>query len=228
MVYMSIKHWANDDRPREKMLAKGVQYLSDAELIAILIGSGTREVSAVELSRHILAESGNKLSSLGKLNISELLKIKGIGKAKAVTILAALELGKRRNSSDVVEKQQITSSKDVYKLFHSLLSDLSHEEFWVLFLNRSNKITDKYKLSQGGVAGTVIDVRLILKRALELLASGIIICHNHPSGNSCPSENDKKITSKLKAASAQMDIKLLDHIIVCEQSYYSFCDEGIL
>lgn len=228
MAYMSIKQWAKDDKPREKMLAKGVQNLSDAELIAILIGSGTREVSAVELSRHILAESGNRLSSLGKLSITELMKIKGIGKAKALTILAALELGKRRSSSDVVENQQITSSKDVYTLFHSLLSDLSYEEFWVLYLNRSNKIIEKYKLSQGGVTGTVIDVRLILKRALELLASGIIICHNHPSGNSSPSENDKRITDKLKAASTQMDIKLLDHIVVCDRTYFSFCDEGIL
>ena len=228
MSYMSIKHWANDDKPREKMHEKGVQSLSDAELIAILIGSGTREMSAVELSRIILSRSGNKLSSLGKLNISDLIKIKGIGTAKAGTILAALELGKRRNSSDIIEKQQITSSKDVYSLFHPLLSDLAHEEFWVLYLNRSNKITEKYKVSQGGVAGTVIDIRLILKRALELLASGIIICHNHPSGNINPSENDKNITSKLKNASAQMDIKLLDHIIVCDQSYFSFCDEGIL
>ena len=177
MTYTSIKKWASDDRPREKMLAKGVQNLSDAELLAILIGSGTREISAVELSRHILAKSDNKLSSLGKKGISELMKIKGIGKAKAISIIAALELGKRRNSSEITEKQQISSSKDVYDLFHSLLSDLSYEEFWVLYLNRSNKIIGKHKLSQGGLAGTVIDVRLILKRALELLASGIIICH---------------------------------------------------
>lgn len=228
MAYMSIKHWSNDDKPREKMISQGVQNLSDVELIAILIGSGTREVSAVELSRHILAESENRLSSLSKLSISELMKIKGIGKAKAVAILAALELGKRRNSADISENQQITSSKDVYNLFHSLLCDLSHEEFWVLYLNRANKIINKYKLSQGGLSGTVIDIRLILKRALEFLASGIIICHNHPSGNINPSENDKKITSKLKIASTQMDIKLLDHIIVCDQSYFSFCDEGIL
>jgi len=228
MKYMSIKQWASDDRPREKMLAKGAQSLSDAELLAILIGSGTREVSAVELARHILAESDNRLSSLGKMGIAELVKIKGIGTAKAITILAALELGKRRNSSEVIEKQQITSSRDVFDLFHCLLSDLSYEEFWVLLLNRSNKIIKKYKLSQGGVAGTVIDIRLILKRAIELLASGIIICHNHPSGNINPSENDKSITEKLKIASGQMDIKLLDHIIVCDNSYFSFCDENIL
>lgn len=228
MTYLSIKNWASDDRPREKMLAKGVQSLSDAELLAILIGSGTREVSAVELSRNILSETGNKLSSLGKMSIPELMKIRGIGQAKAVSIVAALELGRRRNSSEIIEKQQITSSKDVFDIFHALLSDLSHEEFWVMYLNRSNKIIDRYKLSQGGVSGTVIDVRLILKRALELLASGIIICHNHPSGNSAASENDIKITEKLKIASEQMDIKLLDHIIICDGSYLSFCDEGIL
>ncbi len=228
MAYLSIKHWAHDDRPREKMLTKGIQSLSDAELLAILIGSGTRDVSAVELSRRILADSGNHLSTLGKMSIAQLVKIKGIGKAKAVTVLAALELGRRRNYSDIPEKQQISSSKDVYDFFHPLLSDLSHEEFWVLFLNRSNKIMAKYKLSQGGVAGTVIDIRLILKPAIELLASGIIICHNHPSGNSNPSENDKRITEKLKSSASQMDIKLLDHIVVCENSYFSFCDENIL
>jgi DNA repair protein RadC len=225
---MSIKQWSSDDRPREKMLAKGVQSLSDAELLAILIGSGTREVSAVELARRILAESDNRLSSLGKMGIAELVRIKGIGTAKAIAIHAALELGKRRNSSEVIEKQQITSSRDVFTLCRSFLADLSHEEFWVLLLNRSNKILEKYKLSQGGIAGTVIDIRLILKRAIELLASGIIICHNHPSGNINPSENDKTITEKLKIASGQMDIKLLDHIIVCDNSYFSFCDENIL
>ncbi|MBN2522117.1 MAG: DNA repair protein RadC [Bacteroidales bacterium] len=225
---MSIKQWSSDDRPREKMLAKGVQSLSDAELLAILIGSGTREVSAVELARRILAESDNRLSSLGKMGIAELVRIKGIGTAKAIAIHAALELGKRRNSSEVIEKQQITSSRDVFTLCRSFLTDLSHEEFWVLLLNRSNKILEKYKLSQGGIAGTVIDIRLILKRAIELLASGIIICHNHPSGNINPSENDKTITEKLKIASGQMDIKLLDHIIVCDNSYFSFCDENIL
>jgi DNA repair protein RadC len=228
MTYIPIKRWANDDRPREKMLAKGVQSLSNAELLAILIGSGTRDISAVELSRRILSGTGNHLSSLGKMSITDLIKIKGIGKAKAITILAALELGKRRNSSEIMEKQQVTSSRDVFELFHSLLADLAHEEFWVLFLNRSNKILEKYKLSQGGVAGTVIDVRIILKRALELLASGIIICHNHPSGNTSPSESDKSITAKLMAAAGQMDIKLLDHIIVSDNSYFSFCDENIL
>lgn len=228
MTYLSIKNWASDDRPREKMLAKGIHSLSDAELLAILIRSGTRNISAVELSRRILAGSDNRLSSLGKTSIAELIKIKGIGKAKAVSILAALELGKRRNSSAIIEKQQITASKDVYDIFHPLLSDLAHEEFWVLFLNRSNKIINKYKLSQGGISGTVIDIRLVLKRGIELLASGIIICHNHPSGNICPSENDKIITEKLKTAARQMDLKLLDHIIVCDKQYFSFCDENIL
>jgi len=228
MTYVSIKDWAADDRPREKLLLKGIQSLSDAELLAILIGSGTRKISAVELSRQILALSNNNLSELGKLSVSELMKIKGIGEAKAITIVAALELGRRRNQTDSAEKHGISSSKDVFNYFQSILSDLTHEEFWVLYLNRSNKVIDKYKLSQGGVSGTVIDVRLVLKRALELLASSIVVCHNHPSGNRNPSENDSAITEKLKQATAQMDIKLVDHLIIADNSYFSFCDEGLL
>jgi DNA repair protein RadC len=226
MLYVSIKDWAADDRPREKLLLKGVQSLSDAELLAILIGSGTRKISAVELSRQVLALSNNNLSDLGKQSLTELMKIKGIGQAKAISIIAAIELGRRRSQTDTTEKYGISSSKDVFNYFQPFLSDLSHEEFWVLYLNRANKVIDKYKLSQGGVSGTVIDVRLVLKRAIELLASSIVICHNHPSGNRNPSENDFAITEKLKQAAAQMDIKLVDHLIIADNSYYSFCDEG--
>lgn len=228
MKYLSIKNWAADDRPREKLLANGVKSLSDAELLAILIGSGTKEVSAVELCRKILSESENNLAHLGKKSIAELIKIKGIGEAKAITILAALELGIRRKQTEVSEKPKVSSSKEAFEFIHSLISDINHEEFWVLFLNRSNKIIDKYKISQGGISGTVIDVRLILKKAIELLASSLIICHNHPSGNLDPSENDRKITDKIKIAAQQMDIKLLDHLVIFDNSYFSFNDEGLL
>jgi DNA repair protein RadC len=225
---ISIKNWAVEDRPREKLLSKGIHVLSDTELIAILIGSGSRENSAVELARKILNSVNNNLHELGKLSVNDLQEIKGIGKAKAISVLAALELGKRRKLEDVLQKQKITGSKDVYEFFYPLLVDLPYEEFWVLILNRSNSIIDKYKISQGGIAGTVIDVRLILKRAINKLASSIILCHNHPSGNLSPSEADIKITKKLNEASQLVDIKVLDHIIIGGNSYYSFLDEGTL
>ncbi len=228
MAYLSIKNWAADDRPREKLIAKGVKSLSDAELLAILIGSGTKDVSAVEVCRTLLSESENKLAHLGKKSIADLMKTKGIGEAKAITIVAALELGLRRKHMEIPDKPKITSSKEAFEFIHSFISDIAHEEFWVVFLNRSNKIIDKYKLSQGGISGTVIDVRLLLKRALELLASSLIICHNHPSGNLQPSDNDIKITDKIKTAAQQMDIKLLDHLIIFDNSYLSFSDEGLL
>lgn len=228
MTYLSIKNWATDDRPREKLLAKGVKSLSDAELLAILIGSGTKEVSAVELGRSILAGSENSLAQLAKKSIADLMKMKGIGEAKAISIVAALELGMRRKSTEDVKKPKVTSSREAFEFIHSFISDITHEEFWVLFLNRSNRIIDKYKLSQGGISGTVIDVRLVLKKAIELLASSLILCHNHPSGNLQPSDNDKKITDKIKNASLQMDIKLLDHLIVFDNTYFSFSDEGLM
>lgn len=228
MAYISIKEWAADDRPREKLLNKGVKSLSDTELLAILIGSGTREISAVELAREILKLSKNNLTELGKKSVTELTKLKGIGEAKAITIVAALELGRRRNYTDIPEKTTVTSSKEVYNYFRPLVVDISHEEFWVLYLNRSNKVLDQYKLSQGGLSGTVIDIRLIMKRALELLASSIIVCHNHPSGNRNPSDNDKAITTKLKIAGEQLEIRLLDHLIIADNSYFSFADEGLL
>lgn len=228
MTYLSIKNWAADDRPRERLLQKGVKSLSDAELIAILLGSGSRELSAVDLARKVLRMADNNLSALAKKSLTDLVSLHGIGEAKAVTIIAAMELGRRSKTAELGEKPQLLSSAEVFHLIRSELGDLQHEEFWVLFLNRSNRLIEKFKLSQGGVAGTVIDVRLILKRGIELLASSLIICHNHPSGNLSPSDNDKAITHKIKSAAGQMDIRLLDHIIVCDNSYFSFTDEGIL
>jgi DNA repair protein RadC len=228
MEYLSIKNWASDDRPREKLQAKGLQSLSDVELLAIIIGSGTRETSAVELARHILTRSENSLTLLGKKSVSDLIQIKGIGKAKAISIIAALELGRRRRNSGSSEEIQIKSSVDVFEYIHPVLSDIVYEEFWAVYLNRANRVIEKHKLSQGGIAGTVTDIRLILKRGIELLASSLVVCHNHPSGNLQPSDQDRQITEKLKVAASQMDIKLVDHIIVNDHSYYSFCDEGLL
>ena len=225
---LSIKNWAIEDRPRERFLAKGIQSLGDAELIALLIGSGTRELSAVELARQILKNADNNLNQLGKFTADDLQKLKGVGKAKAISIIAALELGRRRKLSEALDKPRITSSKDVYDVLFPLTSDLAHEEFWILLLNRSNKIIDKSRISQGGIAGTVIDIRIILKKAVEKLASSIILCHNHPSGNRDPSKADINITRKLKEAAELMDIKLLDHIIIADNSYFSFLDEGVL
>jgi DNA repair protein RadC len=224
----SIKNWAVEDRPREKLLSRGTESLSDAELIAILIGSGTKDVTAVELSRMILHLADNNLHELGKLNISELIKIKGIGKAKALLIMAALELGRRRNRTDVITKLKISSSKDVFNFFLPNLGDLPHEEFWILILNRSNHIVDKVRISQGGISGTVIDTRIILRSAIEKLASGLILCHNHPSGNIQPSDADKKITDKIKTAANFMEINLLDHVIIADKNFFSFADEGLI
>ncbi len=225
---LKITDWALEDRPREKLLQKGTSSLSDAELLAILISSGTKNKSAVDLGRELLGIVNNNLNSLGKLTISDLRKIRGIGTARAVTIAAALELGRRRKLSEVEYIPQIRSSKDVSDIFQPLLSDLLHEEFWILFLNRSNKVINKMKLSQGGVSGTVTDVRMVMKKAIECLASGIIVCHNHPSGNLNPSESDSKITQKIKEAGNLMDIQLLDHLIISDKDYYSFADNGML
>ena len=225
---LKISEWAVEDRPREKLIRKGIFSLSDAELLAILISSGTRKKSAVDLGRELLGIVNNNLNSLGKLSVADLLKIRGIGPARAVTIAAALELGRRRNLSMLHDTYHIKSSKEVAEIFLPLLSDLSHEEFWVLFLNRSNRVIDRMKLSQGGISGTVTDVRIIMKKAVELLASGIIVCHNHPSGNLNPSESDSKITGKIKEAGNLMDIQLLDHLIISGKDYYSFADNGLL
>jgi len=225
---LKITDWAVEDRPREKLIQKGIASLSDAELLAILISSGTKDKSAVDLGRELLSVANNNLNSLGKLTIADLKKLRGIGTAKAVTITAALELGRRRKLTEVQDVPQIRSSKDIADIFQPLLSDLLHEEFWILFLNRSNKVINKMKLSQGGISGTVTDVRIVMKTAIEYLASGIIVCHNHPSGNLNPSESDTKITQKIKEAGNLMDIQLLDHIIISDKDYYSFADNGLL
>lgn len=227
---MSIKitEWAVEDRPREKFVQKGTASLSDAELLAILISSGTKHKSAVDLGRELLGIVNNNLNSLGKLSINDLKKLHGIGPARAVTIAAALELGRRRKLSEAPDVPQIKCSKDVADIFQPLLSDLTHEEFWILFLNRSNRVINRMKLSQGGISGTVTDVRLVMKKAIEYLASGIIVCHNHPSGNLNPSESDSKITLKIKEAGSLMDIQLLDHLIISEKDYYSFADNGLI
>jgi DNA repair protein RadC len=225
---LSIKHWAVEDRPRERFLAKGIQSLSDTELIALLIGTGTKEITAVELARQIMRNADNNLNHLGKFNVDDLLKFKGVGEAKAISIIAALELGRRRKLSDTPDRHKILSSKDVFEEFFPVISDLAHEEFWIMLLNRSNRIIDKYRISQGGTAGTVIDIKIIIKRAVEKLASSIVLCHNHPSGNLTPSKADINITRKLKEAAELMDIKMLDHIIVADNTYFSFTDEGVL
>lgn len=224
----TIKSWEASDRPREKLMEKGAKELTNAELLAILIGSGTRKLSAVELSKRILASSEYSLKSLSKLTLEDLMTFDGVGEAKACSIITALELGKRLSSEEGTKKIKITCSKDVFDVMHPKIGTIRHEEFWVLFLNNSNKILQKFQLSKGGLTGTVVDVRLVLKNALELLATGIILCHNHPSGNLKASNADKQITQKLKLASETMDIKILDHIIITEKMYFSFADEGIL
>ena len=225
---LSIKDWAVEDRPREKLLLKGNRSLSDAELLAILIGSGNPSESAVELSRRILVSANNNLNELGKKQVADLIKFNGIGEAKAVNIMAALELGRRRKDQAVSGKTSITQSQNAADYFRPLLEDLNHEEFWILLLNRSNTVIDKIMISQGGLSGTVIDVRIILKTAIEKLASGMILCHNHPSGNVEASDADKKITQKIKDAAVLMEICVLDHVIIAHDQYLSFADEGML
>lgn len=223
-----IKNWSVDDRPREKLLQKGKISLSDAELMAILIGSGSRNESAVDLCRRILAASEHSLNELGKLSIPQLMKYNGIGQAKAITIIAALELGRRRRTEDALERSKISSSSSVFELMQPVIGDLPHEEFHIIYLNNSNKVIRKMQLSKGGITGTLVDVRLALRMALEISATSIILCHNHPSGNLNPSSADKQLTQKLKAAGESLDIKILDHLIVTERSYFSFADEGLL
>lgn len=223
----SIKQWAEDDKPREKLMLKGKQSLSDAELIAILIGSGSRNESAVDLSKRMLNSVGNNLNALGKLSLKQLMEFKGIGEAKAISIIAALELGRRRRAEETLELKKITSSQDVFEIMQPIMGELTHEEFWILFLNNSNKVIYKAQLSKGGITGTVVDVRLIFKTAFEQNATAIILTHNHPSGNIQASEADKEITKKLKLAGEQVEIKVLDHIIITENNYLSFQDEGI-
>ena len=223
-----IRNWHEDDRPREKLMAKGKSALSDAELIAILIGSGSRNETAVGLSKRILSATENNLNALGKMSIAQLMVFKGIGEAKAIAIIAAMELGRRRKTAGTIELTKIASSQTVFKIMQPIIGELPHEEFWVLYLNNSNKVISKAQLSKGGITGTVVDVRLAFKIAFEHHATGIILCHNHPSGTLVASDADKQITRKLKLAGENLDIKVLDHLIVTEKDYFSFADEGIL
>jgi DNA repair protein RadC len=224
----SIKEWAKDDQPRAKLLSKGAENLSHSELLAILIGIGSRKKTAVDLAKDVLKMGKNNLNELSKLTASELMKVKGIGEAKAVVIAAALELGRRRQSSALFEKPIVNSSRDIALHLQTVLKDYRHEVFAVLFLNRANKVNHFEILSEGGLTGTVADPRVILKRALEQDAVSLILCHNHPSGNLKPSRADEELTNKIRQASAFLDIKLLDHIIVSENGYYSFADEGMI
>lgn len=226
--HFSIKNWSEDDQPREKLLYKGKATLSDAELVAILIGSGSRNESAVALCKRILQQNNNQLHQLQKQSIQQLMQFKGIGEAKAITIVAALELAKRLQLSETKELTKIGSSADVCKLMQPLIGDLPHEEFWCLLLNNSNKVIYKFQLSKGGLTQTVVDIRMLFKTVLEHLATAIILVHNHPSGQLLASGADKDITQKIKQAGTTLDIKLLDHLIITATDYLSFADEGIL
>ncbi|MCC8133436.1 MAG: DNA repair protein RadC [Tannerellaceae bacterium] len=227
MKKFTIKQWPEDDRPREKLLKRGPGVLTDAELLAILIGCGTTKESAVHLAQRILASVKNNLNTLGKLSVKELKKdFMGIGTVKAITILAALELGKRHIRSEALPKNKIKTSGEAFHYFYPWMSDLPHEEVWVAFVNQAGTVKEKLKVSQGGVTNTAVDIRLILKAAVDFLASGIILCHNHPSGNLKPSPQDGRLTLRLKEAALLIDLQLLDHIIISDTKYYSYADEG--
>lgn len=221
-----IKHWSEADKPREKLLLKGKDSLSDAELIAILIGSGNRRESAVELSRRILQSVSDNLAELSRLSVNDLMKFRGIGSAKAITIVAALELGKRRRSAEILQKRSIRSSKDAFESIYAQASDLSYEKFWIILLDQANQIIRIPEVSEGGVTGTVADPKKIFRLALENGATNLILCHNHPSGQLRPSEADIKLTHKMVSAGKLLDINVLDHIIVGRDDYYSFADNG--
>lgn len=226
--FLNIKNWAAEDRPREKLLLKGTAALSDTELIAILLGTGTASMSAVDVAKNILRNVDNNLDALARLSVKDLMKIKGIGEAKAITIVSALELGRRRKEASTQERPKISSSQDAYEELKGDLMDIPHEEFWIVMMNRAHRIIKKQKISLGGVHGTVADPKIIFKVALEELASGIIVAHNHPSGNLTPSQQDIDLTKKLKEAGKLLEIQLLDHLIVAGKNYYSFADEGLL
>ncbi|MDR2468924.1 MAG: DNA repair protein RadC [Tannerella sp.] len=222
---LRIREWAAEDRPREKTLLKGISALSDAELLAILIGSGNDSETAVQLSQRILHSVSNNLNALGKRSVKDLMTFRGIGEAKAISIAAAMELGRRRNETEPLARESIRSSAQVFHLFRPLLCDLPYEECWVVLTNQSAKVIEKVKVSQGGVSGTAADIRLILKVALNALASGIALCHNHPSGNPQPSPTDDVFTFRVQKAAQTMGILLLDHVILCDHTYYSYADE---
>jgi DNA repair protein RadC len=222
-----IRSWAEDDRPREKLLLKGRAALSDAELIAILIGSGSADESSVSLSKRILSSIENKLSQLAKLSVRDLTQFKGIGEAKAISIIAAFELGRRRKNTETDKRVKITDSQTAFEVVYTNLGDLSHEEFWVIFLNRANEVIGKENISKGGVSGTVVDPKVVFKQAVQFPASAIILAHNHPSGNLKPSSADHQLTKKLKEAGKALDIPVLDHLIIGELDYFSFVDESV-
>ena len=225
---LTIRDWAEDDRPREKLLNKGAATLSDAELFAILIGSGNKNESAVELCKRILGDNHNNLNELARLSIVDLAKYKGIGEAKAISIVAALEIGKRRKTNEVLERTKITQSSDLFELFEPALLDLNHEEFWVAFMNGANKVLETKRLTQGGMKQTVVDVSMLLRMALERSAHAVAVAHNHPSGENYPSREDLQITQKIKTGCDAIGVRLLDHIIIAGGRYYSFADEGKL
>lgn len=228
MQKLNINQWAEEDRPREKMMLKGADALSDAELLAILIGSGNTEESAVELMRRMLVSCHNDLNELAHWEVRDYSRFKGFGPAKSITIMAALELGKRRKLQEVKERAVISSSIDIYELFHPLMCDLELEEFWVLLMNQANKVIDRVRISTGGISGTFVDVRSVLREALLQRATQIAVVHNHPSGNSRPSKEDQALTQRIRNAAQTMDIALIDHVIICDGKYYSFADEGLV
>ena len=225
---LSIKSWAEEDRPREKLLLKGRHVLSDAELIAILIGSGSRKETAVELSKRILSAFGNSLNELAKLSVKDLMKFKGIGEAKAISIIAALELGRRRKETEPEKRVKIITSKDAYEMLRADLIDLPHEEFFLLILNRSNTVIGKKQISKGGVSGTIVDAKIIFREAVENKAVSIVLAHNHPSGNLKPSEQDIRLTKSIKEAGNVLEISVIDHLIISNEGYFSFADEGMM
>jgi len=227
-VNLKIKSWAEEDRPREKLLLKGKSVLSDAELIAILIGSGTKELSAVSVAKNILSANGNNLNELAKLSVQDLMKFKGVGEARAISIISALELGRRRKQSESIKRPKINASSQVYEYMKPEMLDLLHEEFWIILLNRANVVIKKTPISLGGLSGTVADPKVIFKIALENTASSIVLVHNHPSGNLDPSSADVKLTKRLKEAGELLDVQVLDHIIFTNEAYLSFADEGTL
>lgn len=227
-LHFSIKNWKEDDRPREKLLSKGKHVLSDAELVAILIGSGSRNESAVCLSKKILSSVDNNLNALAKLSIEQLMSFKGIGEAKSVSIVTALEIGRRRRLEEALVLVKVTGSKAVFEIMQPIIGDLQHEEFWILYLNNSNKVLHKIQLSKGGITGTLVDTRLVFKKAMEVGATAIILAHNHPSGTLKPSSADKQLTNKIKIAGQTLDVKVFDHLIITTDGYFSFADENEL
>lgn len=226
--FLNIKSWAAEDRPREKLLLKGKAALSDAELIAILLSTGTSNLSAVDLAKNILQAVNNDLNELARLTVKDLMKIKGIGEAKAIRVISALELGRRRKDFQAEERPRIGGSADAFEILKAELLDIPHEAFWIILLNRANRVIRKHQISQGGVSGTVADPKIIFKVAVEELASGIILAHNHPSGNLTASQADIDLTKKLKESGKLLDIQVLDHIIIAGKKYFSFADEGLL